>query len=296
MVLWVLWVLFPCEAVAQQATLRAKLAQGDVLRYDLDAATEVGRAKGPLDRLEQHARLRLTVAEIDEEGVATLRGALESLSVKWTPAEGDAAAFDWKEGQKIADEAPPLAKAYVALATTPIQLTVADGRIRAADGPEKAVTAAEAAGFKPPDRIFGALSPAALPRTLGPLFSLDHEGAARKAGDSWTDEVRLPGIGAAAIKVSTARTVKSVDKSEARVIAKLDQSWLTPKGAPDPTAPAATASDQSGTADERWDVAASRLESRTQETSITWRFQMQTVKPLEATRKVHATVTLTRVH
>src|SRR6185295_10175936 len=74
-------------AFAQTGTFRAKLQKGDVLRYDVAATIEVGPAKGPADRLEQHARLRLTVAEVDEEGVATVRGSFESLTAKWTPSD-----------------------------------------------------------------------------------------------------------------------------------------------------------------------------------------------------------------
>jgi hypothetical protein len=129
-------------------------------------------------------------------------------------------------------------------------------------------------------------------RTLAPVFALDREGAGRKVGDRWTDESKLPGIRGAVVKVTTDRTLKKLESGVAQIDATLTQAWLHAPGQPDPTEPTASASDQSGTAEERWDTKAGRLTSRTQDTRITWNFQIQTVKPIEATRKVHARVEL----
>src|SRR5689334_24217 len=76
------------------------------------------------ERLRQHAVLRLTVAEVDETGEATLRGSFESLDAAWVPAEGGEQAFAWKQGQELAEDAPALAKVYGALGAAPLEVTV----------------------------------------------------------------------------------------------------------------------------------------------------------------------------
>src|SRR5205085_9075044 len=80
-------------AFAQPVTLTAPLEKGQVLRYDIAATIEVSSKPDTAEKLTQHARLRLTVADVDASGEATLRGSFESLDATWTPATGEEQAF-----------------------------------------------------------------------------------------------------------------------------------------------------------------------------------------------------------
>jgi hypothetical protein len=281
-------------AFAQTAKLTAPLEKGQVLRYDLAATIEV--SSKATEKLSQHARLRLTVAEIDEDGEATLRGSFESLDATWKPADGDEQTFAWKEGQELAEDAPPLAKTYGSLGATPVEITVSrKGEIKTVDGPDKALEAGNAAKLPHPERALGAFAYHALPQTLAPIFTLDPDGKDRKAGDTWTATAKLPAIGGASVNVSTERTLKNVKGSEANIAAKITQSWQAAPGKVDPTTPVGTPSEEKGTADERWDTRAGRLVSRTQDLAVTWKLELQTTPPMESSRTVTSHVELRRL-
>jgi hypothetical protein len=288
-------LLAGAPARAEATKLTAGLEKGAVLRYDIVSTVEVASKAGK-EKLRQHAVLRLTVAEVDETGETTLRGSFESLDASWTPAEGGEQSFAWKQGQELAEDAPPLAKVYGALGAAPLEVTVTpSGAIKSLDGPDKALEAGEAAKLEHPERALGVLAYHALPQTLAPVFSIDREGKDRKQGDTWTDTTPVPGLGGAAIKVATERTLKELTGSEARVGATITQSWRAPQGKPDPSDPAGAPSDQRGSADERWDTKTGRLASRTQDTSVTWKLSLQTSPPMEASRTVKSHVELKRL-
>ena len=275
-------------------TLVARLEPGQTLRYDLSATLEVSTAKGAAERLEQRARVRLTVAEVDDSGAATVRGRLESVSAKWRPAEGDEQAFDWKEGQELAEEAPALARVYGELATTPFELTVAAGGvIKAVSGPEKAARAAERAKLR--ETVLGVLGPGAMAQTLSPVFSLDAAARPREPGATWTSATTIPGAGAASIKLATERSLRRTESGTATVEARLTQSWQPGPGKTDPTEPAGVPSDQKGNAEERWDTASARLITRAQDSAITWTLRLQAEPPLESARTIKSHVELKRV-
>ena len=287
--------ILSAPALGQPVRLTAKLEKGQVLRYDIGATIEMS-SRGASEKLRQHALLRLAVAEVDESGEATLRGSFESLDAAWTPSDGAEQDFAWKQGQELPEDAPPLAKVYGALGTSPLELMVsASGEIKSIDGPDKALEAGEAAKLPHAERALGVLAYHALPLTLAPVFTLDPEGKDRKPGDTWTSPAKLPAIGAAAVKIATERTLKELKGSDAHIAARITRSWQPAKGTPDPTDPAASPSDQRGSAEEHWDTAVGRLASRTQDTAATWKLSLQTSPPMDATRTVTSHVELKRL-
>jgi hypothetical protein len=291
-----IWLAIP--AWAQPVRLTAPLEKGQVLRYDISASLAVSASAKPeaSETLRQHATLRLTVSEVDGDGDTTLRGVFESLDATWKPADAEEQTFAWKEGQELAEDAPPLAKAYGALGATPIEVTVSRaGTIKSVDGPDKALESGAAAKLPHPERALGVLAYHSLPQTLGPLFALDEPGKDRKPGDSWTTTAKLPALGGATVKVSTERTLKELNGSRALVEAKITQTWQAAPGKANSTDPAGTPADQKGSAEERWDTAAGRLESRTQDLAATWKLSLRTTPPIESSRTLTSHVELKRL-
>ncbi|MEX2218242.1 MAG: hypothetical protein WD749_05730 [Phycisphaerales bacterium] len=277
-------------------SLAAKLEAGQVLRYDLKAALEVGPPGGSSDRLEQNARLRMTVATVEDDGSAVVRGAFETLAATWKPAGGEEATFEWKEGQELPEEAPPVARLYGALAAATLELAVGpDGTLRAATGQEKAAAAGREAGVTDPERVLGVFGPGALATNLGPVFSLDPEARPRKPGDTWKATLKAPGLGAAARSTTVERTLRAHEGGAAVIEAKITEAWQPRSGRPDLSEPTATPSDQRGRATEKWDTRAGRLASRVMESSATWTLQLQTSPPMQSVRTFKARVELSRV-
>lgn len=285
------------EAVAREegerVRLVAPLEAGSVLRYDIGVTLEVGSEKGVREKMEQHARVRLTVAEV-ADGVTTVRGAFESVSVDLKPAQGEERKFSWKEGQELDEKAPPLEKLYGMLVTTPIELKVGEnGVVKEVSGPEKAESGAD--GITHPERALGVLGSATIGRTLAPVFGLDPEGKERKQGESWNESAGITSIGAAKVKMTIARTLKKVDAGAAEVEATITQGWQAGPGKADPTQPTGEPSEQHGSSKERWDRGAGRLVSRISDLSLTWTTQLQTMPPMETVRDVKSHVELKRV-
>src|SRR5205814_7638796 len=154
-------------AAQGQVVLRARLTQGDTLKYDFKAAFTVarGEANDP-DRLEQEGRIRLTVAEIDRDGNATVRMAFEMLKARAHSKGADSVYDPADKPGEVADS--PFAKIYAELAMSILEARVtAEGEVERVGGLDSAVRAAGASGLASAERALGAFSPEAISATPG---------------------------------------------------------------------------------------------------------------------------------
>lgn len=279
-------------AAGAQVRLRAALARNDTLRYDLHAVLTIDTAGKDPDRLEQTARIRMTVADVDRDGNATLRMAFETLAAKRHTQDGDSEYPGEEKGSPAADS--PLAKTYSELAGSILELEVsAEGEIGSVAGMDAALRAAHDAGVEEPSRVLGALSPEALAGTLAPLFALDRSGGERKAGDSWTESRPLDLVDPYTARVGTRFTLKSVKDNIADLAGPVTVA-LRARSEPDAT-PRLSIAEQSGSSTARWDGKASRLLSLTLEQRVVWKATLELKEPMEATRTTTTRIELKAV-
>jgi hypothetical protein len=280
-------------ARADGVVLHARLAKGDTMRYDLSARFSAG-APGAADprRLEQNARLRLTVADIDHDGNATVRIAFESLKARYHSADGDMVYEPADRPGEGGDSA--LAKIYAELATSILEMQVSpEGTIDKVTGLDSTIGAARAAGFDKPERALGSLSPEALETTLSPIFGLDPSLQQREAGSTWSVIRQVDLTDPYTASVETRYTLGAVKGGVVEASGPVNVS-VEAKSRSD-ASPTLKLTEQSGTAKVRWDAGSSRLVSRLEEKRLVWTATLNLKDPIKSASATESKIELRAV-
>jgi hypothetical protein len=253
-------------------SLQAKLGEGLVLRYDVDAQLEVRGAKEPLT-VDQKLRLRFTVAHADKDG-AVVRCKVESAKVHASGADAD---FEWKEGDEAgAGEEPVLARLYRRLGAAMMEVSLDEhGVIKAVSGLDGIAEDATQV------RELGILAPDSAVRMLQGVFSMDGDGHSHKAGEHWTWAQDFP-AGVWMASMGAEYTLKSIAEGIARVQAVTTITPRAPREGDADTAPRLEITAQSIKTDADWDVTRGRLVKRATTSLVELKNTLPLQKPIVA--------------
>lgn len=291
---------------AEGVRLRARPEVGQTYRYDVRADFSFTRGADPASQsLEQEVRIRFTVAQVDEEGTATVRAAFESINASVRPLDGGpASTFQWR-----ADEAPaaagdkdalknagPLYPMYRELAGSFLQFRVAsDGTLADVEGLDGVLQAGRQSKLPGPERALGVLLPEAARTHLAVIWALDPGSAARSPGATWTTGRPIPIMPGYTAGREVRWTLGSVTDGVAELAGPIVVSLSTDRKPASEAEPTLAITDQSGAATARWDTRAGRLVSATTESRLDWSASLKLKEPIVTTRSTAAKVRITLV-
>jgi len=186
-----LTALFAFATLASaQVAIEPRIEPGRELAYELGFELERGLVLGAgRDRLVQGAGVRLVVESVDEEGVATVRGAFD-----WVLIDLDRASFRVRvDSRDLVGDSPNLAETTIremvaAYLADEFTLRVSpEGRVLETSGLEGVTTKLEASQGSLRRLAAGRFLPETLGQDLEPIWSADGAAGTRLAeGDEWS--------------------------------------------------------------------------------------------------------------
>lgn len=220
------------------ATLDVVVSQGPAGGDDAERIAEATR----VSRVVQGARLQLKCIEVESDGDAIIRGALDRLTTLWTDEEGEQFEFTWLRANDpdIETARSPhegLTRLSRALAGATFQITIgADGRVRSLTGieqPMQVLAENEDAQLT----MLGMFTPAQLPDVFSSLWRTGRGAPdSVEPGVGW-QEVRTTPMGpAGAIEFIIDWTVGSVTEDRVTAAGAESVEQMVPES-PDPAAP-----------------------------------------------------------
>lgn len=282
----------------EPVVLHHKPEAGESYTYNIKARFSLTRGDDAGEQvLEQQARLRFTVAGIDEAGTATVRAAFESLRASFKPAGKDepATEFQWSKGEHAADAPATLVSPmYTELAETFLQFRVrADGTAEGVEGFDGVLEAGKESKLASPHQALGIFGPEAARAHLGVIWGLDPADG-RQAGQSWVTSRTAPVTSEARARVDKRWTLRSVEGGVAVLTAPVVVSLEAPARASE-AEPTMKIAEQSGLAAAKWDAATRRLISCTTDQRLVWAFELELEEPIRSRRGTVSRVEITRV-
>jgi len=290
----------PAAAGQDGVVLRARPEVGQSYRYDIQASFTLIRGNEPSPQtLEQRARVRFTVASVDEAGTAVVRAAFESIKATLKPAGNDAAAttFEWAQGVHPA-EVPEtsLSPMYTELAETILEFRVGpDGGLAKVEGFDDVLNAGGAEELSGPEQALGIFGPDATRAHLGVIWSLDRSGAAREIGQSWVMPRTVAVTPTAAARSETRWVLRSIKDKLAEVSGPIVVTLDTRSPPINEAQPKLAITEQSGTAAATWDTGRERLITCTTENKMVWVASLALERPIQSRRATASRVQITLV-